>query len=456
MNLDKLWQIYQPILESVLKFHHCLNSLWTDEFRQAMAKLDPHLIPVLEHNLSLMYLHYGVDYNPSESATKRPKKFRPAEKLYNWIAFVYEQTCVFLGLSARFGPTICSKYTPQIFINSSFHNVQNLPLCHFRWILSKFFTSFGKNCPESHFECLLKPLMKATMKHAFTKLDNGWRSYNRAMANEDTLDQKELQREVLQETALRESSKKFIDCLQALLISPTDKGSTTKRVSNSKKKKKSIKKHARPYKQDILTAKIMEDQEAVHILFTGLCAAFLWADTHVHKRICHLGRKIALLVVDKEKNIVRVKHALPHLSRLMYCALQASMKMADNDLVVESAISDLVQTICTTVGRHSESPQDILRSIPNVDQNDFDHLAGILSKGSDKRCRTSTRKFIERYVVGKDNANFRPSAMATMPGLRQNFMDVHLKEEHSENQNSQDFTLSGYQQIFGSTTSTAI
>ena len=97
------------------------------------------------------------------------------------------------------------------------------------------------------------------------------------------------------------------------------------------------------------------------------------------ERICYLGRKIALIAVDKETNVVNVPAVLPHLSKLMFAALLACMNMDGRDMPTESAVSDLVplcskiyfstgevQSVCTSVGRHSEVPLQILQNVPDV------------------------------------------------------------------------------------------
>jgi len=433
---EDFYKLFQPILQRTLLLVRAMNMLWTKEFKEA---LNDSLIPILENNLALMYTHYGHEYDPTESATKRPKEFRPAERLFNWIYCVYEQTCILLGLATRFGPAICSKYDPQVFIDHCFFNAEQIPLHHFRWLCSKFFAKFGKNCHESHYERLFKPILLKGLRCAFSKLDGGWTSYNMAMKNPDHLSEVQLKREILQETQLRESSKKFAESLQELFISPSDKGSTNKR--DTRKRPPDPRKN--PSKQDKLLMVVIRDSQACELLFQGLCATFTWNDSLVHRRICYLGRKMALLAVDKESNRVDIPSIFPYLSYLMFASLNACMNMTDTDTPTESAVSDFVQSVCTTVGRHNEAPLKILRNIPDVEQKDLMHLLGILENGNDKRCRTSTRKFIERYVVGKSNENFLRGSRKTIEGLGSLFTPSSGAAAQQI-----DFTLCGFDKIF--------
>jgi len=439
---EPFWQLFQPILQQTLLFIRCLNSLWTEEFK---AELGEKLVPILENNLALMYTHYGVEFDMTQSIMKRPKKFRPAEKLFNWIYCVYEQTSILLGLASRFGPKICDKYNPQTFIDHCFFNADHIPLHHFRWLCSKFFTQFGRTCPTSHYKTLFMPIFIKTLAISFTKLDKGWNSYNAAMRNSNHLSEVQIKREILQETQLRESSKKFAESLGDLMISPADKGSTTKRDFRKKKTNP----RTNPSRQDILTSLVIQDQYAADVTFHGLCATFTWKDSLVHKRICYLGRKIALLAVDKETNVVNVPAVLPHLSKLMFAALLACMNMDGRDTPTESAVSDLIQSVCTSVGRHSEVPLQILQNVPDVQANDLEHLIEILIHGNDKRCRTSTRKFIEAYVVGKNNPDFRHSSFKTMQALGGSGIMATSPTAAKHDEPTEDFTLSGFQQIFG-------
>eukprot|EP00494_Astrolonche_serrata_P024604 UN24863 len=115
-----------------------------------------------------MYLHFGVHYDPTISMMKRPKKYRPLEKIFNWITYVYEQSCCLVGLSSRFGSSVCSFYKPDHLMKRAFFNIDNITFTHFRWLLHKFCIHFARELPESEYQRLLQPMLLPIFISSFT------------------------------------------------------------------------------------------------------------------------------------------------------------------------------------------------------------------------------------------------------------------------------------------------
>ena len=96
-------------------------------------------------------------------------------ELHNWLVYVYEQTCVLIGLSSRFGNGICAHLTPNLYTDRLFtEHLNHIPYTLFRWFINKFFLHFARKCPQDHYERLLKPLFSHLQVIAFQKIDYGW------------------------------------------------------------------------------------------------------------------------------------------------------------------------------------------------------------------------------------------------------------------------------------------
>ena len=78
---------------------------------------------------------------------------------------------------------------------------------------------------------------------------------------------------------------------------------------------------------------------------------------------------------------------------LMQVGLTAATEI-NNDEVLESAFADLMQTICTTVGRFDNTPFSILQSIQGVLQEVTFFLITFLPARSYKFCFAGTRCLI--------------------------------------------------------------